>query len=322
MSLGIGYLLIETIISGSMLSETWEEKRHDDKLQENLQRGLARIMLSLASIPLPRIGSFRFDDSGYLHLDNRPLSVHFTVQENEGILSEVSRDTTFSTVNDFVLHHIAAFDNQLLQQPNSITSHDDAWYQMTSLAAAKSVFSQFFRAELCKGPFTFMLTDLHRSNIFVDEHWNITCIIDLEFAGSRPLEFLQTPYWLGGELIDEIKPTEFEAIHNKFLTYLKIEEQLRSRKGPWVLSSIIHQAWENGTFWITLAIRDSVAFTEIFYDRILPGFLSVALEEAKKVDYAFFARFWRPNIAQIIDQKMKDRDRYLENLAAAFADDE
>jgi hypothetical protein len=30
------------------------------------------------------------------------------------------------------------------------------------------------------GPFPLQLTDLHASNIFVDEDWNITCLIDLE----------------------------------------------------------------------------------------------------------------------------------------------
>jgi hypothetical protein len=91
--LDIGYLLIETITSGEMLSESWDEKCNDARLQENLQRDLARIMLSLASVKLPHIGTFRLDPKGYLHLDNRPLSVQSTMQENEGIYPLVSPDT-------------------------------------------------------------------------------------------------------------------------------------------------------------------------------------------------------------------------------------
>ncbi|EFY90683.1 hypothetical protein MAC_03263 [Metarhizium acridum CQMa 102] len=238
--LDIGYLLIQTITSGEMLSESWDEKRDDVRLQDNLQRSLARMMLSLASVPLARIGAFRLDNNGYLHLDNRPLNVMFTMHENEGIPLNISRHTTFSSVDDFILQHLAAFDNRLLYQQNAITSRDDALYQMTSLAAARAIFPQMFRRDFFYGPFVFTLTDIHRSNIFVDEDWN--------------------------------------------------------------------------------TVKDPVAFTEIFYDRILPSYFSYSPEELSKADYRFFARLWRPNICDIIDKKLQDRDTYLERLNAVFTD--
>lgn len=317
--LDIGYLLIQTITSGEMLSESWDEKCDDVRLQNNLQRDLVRVMLSLASVPLPRIGAFRMDHDGYLQLDNRPQSAQFTVQENEGIPLGISRRTTFSRVDDFVLQHLTVFDNRLLHQPNAISSHDDAWYQMTSLTAARAIFPQIFRRELCHGPFVFTLTDLHRSNIFVDPDWNVTCIIDLEFACSWPIEFLQPPYWLGGKLIDEVEPVEFAPKHAQFVELMKQEEQLRSsRRDAEPLSSVMQRSWANGAFWVTLAVKDPVAFTEIFYDRILPSCFSYALEEQDKVDYRFFARLWRPKVSDIIDEKLQDRKKYLEKLNMAF----
>lgn len=78
-SLDIGYLLIEIITSGEMLLSSWDEKRHDEQLQHNLQRDVARIMLSLARIPLPCIGLFRLDENGYVSLVNRPLNLHFAM---------------------------------------------------------------------------------------------------------------------------------------------------------------------------------------------------------------------------------------------------
>ncbi|KID72919.1 uncharacterized protein G6M90_00g004750 [Metarhizium brunneum] len=319
--LDIGYLLIQTITSGEMLSESWDEKHDDARLQDNLQRSLARIMLSLASVPLARIGAFRLDNNGYLQLDNRPMNVMFAMHENEGIPLDISRHTTFSSVDDFVLQHLAAFDNRLLYQQNAITSRDDAWYQMTSLAAARAIFPQMFRRDFCNGPFVFTLTDMHRSNIFVDEDWNVTCIIDLEFACSSPIEFLQPPYWLGGGLIDEIEPTEFAPKHSAFLELLKREEQLHNyQRNAEPLSCIMRQAWINGAFWVTLAVKDPVAFTEIFYDRILPSYFSYSPEELSNADYRFFARLWRPNISDIIDKKLQDRDTYLERLNAVFTD--
>ena len=319
--LDIGYLLIQTITSGEILSESWDDKCDDVPLKDNLQRSLARIMLSLASVPLPRIGAFRLDNKGYLNLDNRPLNVMLTMHENEGIPLDISRHKTFSSVDDLVLHHVTAFDNRLLHQQNAISSSDDAWHQMTSLAAARAIFPQMFRRDLCNGPFVFTLTDVHRSNIFVDEDWNITCIIDLEFASSLPIEFTQPPYWLSGGLIDEIDPITFEPSHVAFLELLEVEEKLRSCQtdvGP--LSCIMRQAWRNGAFWVTLAIRDPVAFTEIFYDRILPNYFSYSSDELSKADYSFFARMWRPGVCELIDKKLQDRDTYLERLNAAFTD--
>ncbi|KAK2740930.1 hypothetical protein FQN57_005934 [Myotisia sp. PD_48] len=54
-----GYMLVEFVqeTTGKMLSCTWEEKKNDEKLRTNLYRDLSRIFLSLARIPLPKIGS-------------------------------------------------------------------------------------------------------------------------------------------------------------------------------------------------------------------------------------------------------------------------
>ena len=57
-----------------MLSSSWQQHRHDEHRRVNLYHSLAKIMLSLASVPLPRIGSWTMDDSGIISLTNRPLS--------------------------------------------------------------------------------------------------------------------------------------------------------------------------------------------------------------------------------------------------------
>lgn len=56
-----------------MLSSSFKASRHDGNRRANLYRGLARIMLRLASVPLPRIGSWTMDDRGIVSLTNRPL---------------------------------------------------------------------------------------------------------------------------------------------------------------------------------------------------------------------------------------------------------
>lgn len=320
--LDVGYLLIETITSGTMLSESWDDKYQDARLQENLQRDIARAMLCLASAPLPCIGTFRVDDRGYLRLDNRPLSIQSTVQENEGIPANTLRRHIFTSVKDFLQYHIDAFSSRLLHQPNGIDSRRDACYQMASLAGATALFPQLFRREFDNGPFVFALTDLHRSNILVDDEWNVVCIIDLEFACSWPVEFVQPPFWLGGEAMDEVTITSFAAKHAGFIGHVEREEALfpSAARGREPLSATMRQGWDLGTFWATLAVMDPVAFTEVFYDRILHDFMGVSKEESSKVDHTFFARFWRKDIDHIIDEKLKGRDRYNEQLDLLFAD--
>ncbi|KAM3439878.1 hypothetical protein MY4824_002385 [Beauveria thailandica] len=323
--LDVGYLLIQTIESAKMLSISWDDKYKDTRLQENLQRGIARVMLSLASasLPLPCIGTFRVDNRGYLRLDNRPLSIQSTMQENEGIPVNTHRRGIFTSVKDFVLHHIDAFSNRLLHQPNGIESRGDAHTQMASLAGATALFPQLFRREFNDGPFVFALTDLHRSNILVDDEWNIVSIIDLEFACSWPVEFVQPPFWLGGEAMDEVTITSFAALHDGFIGHVECEESLlpSAMRGQEPFSAMMRQGWKLGTFWVTLAVMHPIAFTEIFYDRILCDFMGTTREEMDKVDYTFFARFWRKDIEHIIDKKLRDRDEYHEQLNVFFVDE-
>ncbi|KAM3499942.1 hypothetical protein MY10362_006850, partial [Beauveria mimosiformis] len=43
--------------------------------------------------------------------------------------------------------------------------------------------------------------------------WNVTCIIDLEFACAWPVEFWQTPHWLDADFIDHIDNDTLAARH-------------------------------------------------------------------------------------------------------------
>ncbi|KAK3175421.1 hypothetical protein K4F52_010282 [Lecanicillium sp. MT-2017a] len=251
------------------------------------------------------------------------MSVTTTMHENEGLSLDMSRRTTFSSVKDFVLSQLSAFETRFFEQPNGVSSHEDAWYQMASFAGAKLTFPQLLRDDLCDGPFVFSLTDLHRSNIFVDESWNIICIIDLEFACSWPVEFLQTPYWLDGGFIDEITSVDLAPVHSEFIEHIRREEKLQQCRdwGTEPLSSIMQQSWVNGTFWVPLALRDPVSFTGIFYKRILKDHFDFPDEELDNGAYLrFCSRLFRRDLPSIIDRKLNDQQRYLERLTKAFAD--
>ncbi|EGX93296.1 Protein kinase-like domain [Cordyceps militaris CM01] len=323
-ALDIGYLLIEMIPfqRGAILSETWQEKRDDARLQ-NLQRDLARVMVSLSRVRLPRIGTFRLDNDGYLRLDNRPITVDSTMHENDGLSPTISRRTTFSSVRDFILSQLAIFETRFLEQPNSALDEFEAWPQMGSLAIAKLALPQLYRDDLCNGPFVCCLTDLHQSNIFVDEDWNITCIIDLEFACSWPAEFVQTPYWLDAKFLNDINPTDFAARHVEFTAHIRHEEEAQQPRdlGTEPLSSIMQRSWDSGMVWVPLALKHPATFTQIFEKHILKSCFDYPVDELDNGAYMrFCSRIFRRNSRQLIDRKLDDGARYMKRLTEAFTD--
>jgi len=60
-------------MNGDPLSSTFKDGRHDETRRDNLYRGISRILLDLAKVPLPRIGSWKLDGRGVISLTNRPL---------------------------------------------------------------------------------------------------------------------------------------------------------------------------------------------------------------------------------------------------------
>ncbi|KAL2833721.1 hypothetical protein BDW59DRAFT_168807 [Aspergillus cavernicola] len=123
----------------------------------NFFRDLSRIILTVTRIPLSKIGSFTIDADGFLQLTNRPLAIEIQDLQNEDIPTNIPRDQNYSSY-----------------LPDC---HGPS----------------FFNPDLRYGPFSFMLTDLHESNIFVDENWQITYLVDPEWAFVRPLEMLDIP---------------------------------------------------------------------------------------------------------------------------------
>jgi len=169
-NLKTGYLLMDHIAEedGVMLSESWEEMRHDKVRRSNLFTGLSKIMLSLSRIPLPRIGSFTINNDGVLSLTNRPLTLRLQQLENEGIPSNLDRESTYTTVEPYLLDLLALHDSRLRYQPNAVNDAADCQSQMAALTGMRAVLHHFYSRKLRHGPFFFTLTDMHQSNVFVD----------------------------------------------------------------------------------------------------------------------------------------------------------
>ncbi|KAL4779890.1 hypothetical protein BJX76DRAFT_364824 [Aspergillus varians] len=308
------YLLLEFIepIRGSMLSNTWADERHDINLRTNLFRGLSRILLSISQTPLPRIGSFIIDQKGFLVLANRPLSIEIQQLENEHIPTSIHRGYTYSTVNSYVADVLTFHDNRFRYQPNAVNNLGDCVFQLSSLSAMRTVSKSFFETEFRRGPFVFALTDLHQSNIFVDEDWNVTCLVDLEWGCSLPIEMIRPPYWLTNMGVDELVPSEYDKVRTEFMGALISEE--RTMQNPPLLSDVMSRTWAAGTFWYTLALSSPSGLFTIFKQHIRPFFCTDYVEEFNLV----MPFLWEKNVARIANQKLSDKEEYDIKLQQEF----
>ncbi|PWY72464.1 hypothetical protein BO94DRAFT_569040 [Aspergillus sclerotioniger CBS 115572] len=309
------YILIEYIdrSRGKMLSGTWEEGRHSPTLRKTLFHNISRIILALARVPLPKIGSFSIDGKGVLNLSNRPLTLEIQQLVNEHIPVDMPQHDTYITVDSYINDIFALHESRLRHQPNAINSLEDGFYQASALMVMRSVWSGFFRRDLRRGPFFLSLTDLNQSNIFVDDDWNIKCLIDLEWACSHPVEMIHPPFWLTNQGIDLIDMDDYGNLHKEFMDAFSEEEG--KVQSLICLSPILQQGWERGTFWCSLALSSPIALSKIFYDHIQPKF-------SKAHDDPAFWRitmpYWAFNAIDFIEQKVEDKDRYDISLRKAF----
>ena len=115
-----GYMISDYIEphQGKMLSATWpsSEPRH----RQALFRSFANILLDLMRVPLPRIGSFTVSDKGEVTLSGRPLTAALASLEAEGVSSEISPTTTYTSTDTYINDLLHCHDTRLRDQPNAV----------------------------------------------------------------------------------------------------------------------------------------------------------------------------------------------------------
>lgn len=307
-----------------MLSNTWMEGQHDLKLPTNFFRDLSRIFLNITRVPLPRIGSFIIDMDGFLRLTNRPLSIEIQQLENERVPTDIPRNYTYSTADSFVVDILGFHDNRFRYQPNAVNNLGDCAYQLSVLTAMRTIFQSIFNRGFRRGPFVFAFTDLHQSNIFVDAEWHITCLVDLEWTCTQPVEMFGPPSWLTNKGVDQLVPAEYDAIRHEFMEALATEEQrfvsatLTGSYGASQLhlSDVMERSWESGAFWYTLALSSPSGLFTIFNKHIRPLFCKNYEEKFEVVMPFFFEK----DVGYIAGRKLADREDYDKNLRLAFED--
>ncbi|KAG8405323.1 hypothetical protein J3458_021986 [Metarhizium acridum] len=177
---------------------------------------------------------------------------------------------------------------------------------------------RFIRPEYREGPFCLTLTDLHQSNIFVDEQWNIQSIIDLEWTYAKPIEMQVLPYWLTSRAVDGFYDAdavaEYDAIVDEYLSIYAAEEKRHS--GVTTEASIKRHVWKSGSFWYFHAVSVPKGMYNLFNRHIQPLF-NKEHSELSIFDEVFFW-YWGENATETIRTKLQDKEEYLQRVTEAF----
>ncbi|KDB24066.1 hypothetical protein H109_04011 [Trichophyton interdigitale MR816] len=306
-----------------MLSITWEKERQDDRKRQTLFRDLSRVMLSLSRIPQPRIGSWTIDSEGLIHLTNRPLTLRLHEFENLGIPTDIDRKMTYLTSEAYYRDTLFYHDNRIRYQPNSMNDEEDGRSQMANLAMMRTILSDYTSRDVRHGPFFFQLTDLHQSNIFVDEDWHIKYMIDLEWACSLPVEYLLPPWWMSGRFVDGLTDEHLEVFTNTYKEFTDIFEEEEKLLMPAPINgvelyrtSIMRRGLSKGTFWYLSSLDSPKGLYNLFQQHIQPRYAQNHWKgsEYPKITY----KYWATDADKVLSTKMKEKAIYDEKLRELF----
>jgi hypothetical protein len=323
-----GYLIMDFVEprQGSMLSRKWPTTDPDHRY--NLFRSLANILLDLMKVPLPRIGSFTFLDTGEVTLSGRPLTAALASLEAEGIASEMPPGTTYSSVDSYLEDLLHCHETRLRDQPNAVEGEPDAVGQMATVVVLKAVKFHFVDRKLRDGPFVFQFTDLHECNIFVDGQYNITAIVDLEWSCSLPVEMHRPQFWLNGQEGDDFlgdgkaeTESTFLAAYNDFLDILRSEQKRRdSDRIDFDPAQIIQSALEKKSHWYFAAVSYPRTAYSFLVDHTQPIFAPSHTDDSHEaaIFQDTFLPCYAPNALKFVEHKVEEKAKYDLDLRALF----
>lgn len=285
-----------------MLSDTWDEHCNDPHYRETLFRGIANVILSLAKMPQPRIGSFCFNDDCTITLTNRPLLTADVILESDGNPRSMEPGGTYTCTEPFVSDLISLHDNRLLHDRSAADDESDCRAQMAVRAMLRTTAHHFISCEYRRGPFLLQFADFHQSNVFVDKNWNIKCLIDLEWLCALPVESQAVPYWLTGRSIDlliEDDLAAFDLIRQEFMEVL--DSAASETTLVWPIVQIMQKSWKSKAVWFWESLTSVNAAFFLVADHLCPRY-SLEINDAFE---ATVSRLWCSNSESVIQQKVR-----------------
>ncbi|EEP81822.1 predicted protein [Uncinocarpus reesii 1704] len=309
LKLTTAYIVLEFIgpETGRTLSETWEEHRGSQEHRKKIFQGMARVLVSLARLPQPRIGSFKFRNDGTISLTNRPLLCDMVILENDGAPQIMRKDETYTCTEAFTSDLLTFHDGHFRIDPNAVYNDADCRGNMGIKILLRAISHHFIRKENRNGPFLLQFTDFHASNVLVDKEWNLTCLLDLEWA----------PYWLTGCALDEIDGDhieEYDQVRREFISIVEEEERKTATKHDISIARIMQQKWETKGVWFWYCLRSMTDSFWLVKGHTSPKFSTRWSSSVEQI----FSLFWSENSEQVVEQKVADHKKYDEELKLVF----
>lgn len=267
------YLLLEYISPATgRLSETWLEYINDAKRRANLYKDMSRMMVSLARLPQPHIGSFRFNTAdGTISLSGRPMFCSMMLFENGGTPHSIQPGETYNCTDAFASDLLSLHDNHFIHDPHTVRGEDDARERMAIRALLRTVMHYFILLEKRSGPFPVQFTDLRQRNIFVDDQWNVTCLIDLEWISALPVELFSVPYWITNCSIDEIVGDQYKVFYSERRKFVDIMEQqidaTTATQQSFSILDLMKRNWDSKAVWFWTCLRSISGWLFVFEDQ-------------------------------------------------------
>jgi hypothetical protein len=227
------------------------------------------------------------------------------------------QDLTYTDAAPYLQDLLAYQDNRLRFQPNAILGRPDGVFQLSALAALRALLPVFWKQDLHNRDFVLTLPDLHKSNLFVDDDWNVVGAIDFEFAPVQPRQMVNVPDWLSDRSIDELVGSdldEYQKLHNLFIDILE-EEEVTRQCGHY-FSTRLREDWRTGRFWYNAALRSTNGFPIVFEQSIQPRFFD---KFDADVEGSSIMRLWGEDCEEFVNEKLRDKARYDQRIRAIFA---
>jgi hypothetical protein len=299
---------------------------------ENLYAQMANILLQLANLRFPRIGSLVEDGS----VQGRPLlgNMGDIVVHTNAPLSTLPSQT-YASADDWYHAladmHMAQF---AFQCNNAVEDEDDA--------RDKYIARQLFRnlciqrrlwqdSEEFDGDFRLYCEDLRPANVLLDKDMRVVGVIDWEFAYAAPAQFCFDPpwwllleepeYWTGGY---RAWMDAYESRLRTFLHALEAEEKKIERavlterlnslsvsdeKIEPPLSHRMRDSWEQQTWMLNYAARKSWAFDFIWWKFLDEKFLGPNEHQDHLARLKLLSALQQKVMEQFVARKMEERTK-------------
>jgi hypothetical protein len=184
----------------------------------------------------------------------------------------------------------------------------------------KGLLPHFISSQYRDGPFILSLTDLHPSNIFVDNDWHITSLIDLEWACIFPIELQTPPYWLTGRPIDDIENGEhlqkFQEVMVEFIDAFDEQEQRLRRSAP-TQAEIMRECWDRGSFWYFQALHSPKGLLRVFNEHLQRIFCEEHCTQ--RIFDRTVSPYWTAKAEDFIQAKLWQETEYKDQVRKRFS---